>query len=138
MNHAGVVFHGVAELCETDGAAGLRLQRVPESVRRALHEKSARQMLSPDGAEIRFVSDGLSVDITLSCPTGACELIPFWGGFQGLRRHAIGEEPTTVRFAYPERLRQLRGAEAGASGFSPAVWRLTLRGEPQARDSALS
>jgi hypothetical protein len=122
-----ISFHGIAELREVDGLPGLRLQRAPESVQRALDPKSTR-MYAPAGAEVRFVSSGPEVEITLSCPTTACELIPFWGGFQGLDRYVIGNEPVTVRIEYPERLRQLRDRSAGASGFSPDVWRLTIRG----------
>ena len=72
-------------------------QRVPEPVRSALNEKAAVRMLSPAGAEIRFVSEGPEAEIILSCPTTACELIPFWGGYQGLERRVIGNEPVPIR-----------------------------------------
>ena len=126
--HQSVAFHGVAELREVEGETGLRLQRAPEAVRTALEEKAAARMLAPAGAEIRFVSAGAEVEITLSCPTTACEMVPFWGGFQGLERRVIGNEPVPIRMAYPERVRRLRDRAPGGSGFSPDVWRLTLRG----------
>jgi len=126
--HSGVWFHGVAELRSVDRLPGLRLQRVPESVRQALNEKAAKRMQSPDGAEIRFVSDGWEIDVTLSCPATPCEVIPFWGGIQGHERHVISEKPTTLHLTYPERLRRMKDRGVGASGFSPDVWRLTLRG----------
>ncbi len=126
--HSHVSFHGIAELKEVEHHTGLRLQRVPERVRAGLADKSAERMLAPAGAEVRFLSDGPEVEITLSCPTTACELIPFWGGFQLAERHRIGTEPESIRLVYPERLRQLKDRTAGSSGFSPEIWRLTLRG----------
>lgn len=128
IDHQSVAFHGVAELRAVEGLPGLLLQRAPEAVRLALDEKAATRMLSPAGAEVRFLSDGFEVEITLSAPTTPCELIPFWGGFQGPVRHLIGKDPTTISLLYPERLRLLRDRAVGSSGFSPDVWRLTLRG----------
>ena len=127
MLHKQLDFHNVAELIRVRDLPGLRLLRAPEAVDRALDGKAAR-MHAPAGAEIRFVSSGSEVELTLSCPTTACEMIPFWGGFQGLQRYIIGNNPITIRLEYPERVRQLKDRTAGGSGFSPEVWRLTLRG----------
>ncbi|MFM1550237.1 MAG: SGNH/GDSL hydrolase family protein [Lentisphaeria bacterium] len=137
MPHQNADFHGVAELVAVDGLPGLRLQRVPESVRVAMYEKGARRMLGPDGAEIRFVADGPRVSVTLSAPQADCEIIPFWGGFQHIRRLVFGKEPTTFELEYPERLRDLQPGRLLASPrpgwcddhpFQPNVWRLCLRG----------
>lgn len=123
-----VAFHGVAELRKVPGLPGLQVQRVPEQVRVALNEKAAKRMLAPDGAEIRFVSKSDTVEVTLSCPTTTCEMIAFWGGFQDNKRHVIGNEPTTIRLTYPERVAQLRPGVCDNCDYSPNVWRLTLRG----------
>ncbi len=127
--HADVEFHGVSELRPVEGLSGLRLQRIPESVRLAINGKAAGRMLAPDGTEIRFVSDSPEVEVTLSSPTGDCDLIAFWGGFQDVERHAIGSQPKTVKFVYPERLAQLRPEFRRGYSFSPDVWRLTLMGK---------
>jgi hypothetical protein len=118
----------VGELVNVPGSPGLRLQRVPEAVRAKMDEKSGRRMLAPDGAEIRFVSEGESVEIVLSAPTTDCELLAFWGGFQDVEKHQIGRDARTIKLTYPQRLARMRPAISGPSGFPPSVWRLTLRG----------
>jgi len=128
MIHQQVEFHNVAELREVDSLPGLRLQRVPEKVRLCLNEMAQFQMLSPAGAEIRFVSESPTVRITLSCPEGAADIIPFWGLFQSPERHTVGPEPVTLSFAYPEQLAAVDAAIGDKMAFSPRVWRFTLSG----------
>ena len=79
MIYENVEFHNVAELREIEGASGKRLQRVPEDVRLCLNERAQERMLSPAGSEIRFVSEGETVKMTVSCPAGSAEVFPsFW------------------------------------------------------------
>ena len=125
----GIEFHNVAEMRAITGAAGKRLQRVPETVRVCLNERAQQRMLSPAGAEIRFVSRGDRVRITLSCPEGSAEVIPFWGPFQGRERFRIGPEPRALELRFPDRLARLEQGAADGLVFSPQVWRLTLRGD---------
>ena len=129
MIHAQIEFHNVAELRAVDNLPGLCLQRVPEEVRLALNDKAQQRVLSPAGSEIRFVSQESEVKVTLSCPAGQAEVIPFWGGFQGNQRFAINPEPRVLELTYPERLRQLEPEVSGNMVFAPQVWRLQLRGE---------
>ena len=129
MIYENVEFHGVADLRSVPGESGLRLQRIPESVRRYLNEKAALRMLAPDGAEIRFVAGGENIEVTLSSAMSECEVVVFWGGFQDIKRYTVGRKPTTLKLSYPQRLRQMMEPQAGISGFSPSVWRLTLRGK---------
>lgn len=126
--HDNVAFHGVAELRRVEDHPGLRLQRVPEAVRLKLNAKAARRMLAPDGAEIRFVSAADVVEVTLSSAESQIEVIAFWGGFQGLQRCRVGPEPATLRFEYPQRVRQLRPDAARGHAFPRHVWRLGIRG----------
>lgn len=127
MIHDSIEFHNVAELREA--TAGLRLQRVPEDVRLTLNEKAQVRMLSPAGVEIRFVSSGDEVAVTLSCPEGSAEVIPFWGGFQVRECFAIGEEPRTLKLGYPPLLRTLDREAAQLGPFAPQVCRLLCRGD---------
>lgn len=122
-------FHNVAEMHEIPGREGLRLQRVPEVVRLRLNDKAQQKMLSPASAEIRFLSDGPTVSITLSCPEGTCDVIPFWGNFQG-NRETISNGTKTIELKYPERLLQLGPEWCEGMSFHPRVWRLLLRGAP--------
>ncbi len=122
-----IEFHNVAEL--VDVGNGKRLQRVPEGVRVCLNERAQQRMLSPAGSEIRFVSGGDTVKITVSCPEGSAEVIPFWGPFQGKERVRIGAEPQVIELTYPERLKRLSNEAVDGLLYSPQVWRLTLRGD---------
>ena len=120
-------FHNVAELYD-DGGAGLRLQRVPEMVRRHLNERAQKRMLVAAGTEIRFLSSGDRVRITLSS-NGSAELIPFYGPLQGSERILIPSEPTTLEIIRPQHAkRRLDDGTRSGFVFSPDVWRLTLRG----------
>ena len=123
-----VEFHNVAELVEVDGTSGRRLQRVPERVRTHLNERAQERMLAAIATEIRFVSSGDTVAVTLSRPEGTAELIPFFGPFQVNQRHQIGPEPTRIEITRPQRLGFITSRERRGLMFSPDVWRLTLRG----------
>ncbi|TMV50754.1 hypothetical protein FE783_08700 [Paenibacillus mesophilus] len=129
MIHDQVRLHNVAQLVPVPGQDGLRLQRVPEHVRLCLNEKSQEKMLMPVGAEIRFRSDGDKVAVTLRCPVGSCEVIPFWGPFQGPRTN-VAAGTKTLELEYPARLRDLPEQASSRMAFSPRVWRLVLRGAP--------
>ena len=123
-------LHNVAETAETE--EGLALARVPRAVREDLNEKARDNYRRPSGVEIRFVPEGGSARVTLSCPDGECEVTPFWGPFQTApdERVAVGTEPTTVEASLPDRLDELAADAVGAARFSPRVCRLVLRGNP--------
>jgi lysophospholipase L1-like esterase len=127
MIHEGVEFHNVAELYG-DEQAGLRLQRVPETVRLHLNERAQQRMLAAAGTEIRFVTSGDRVTVTLSSDAGT-ELIPFFGPLQGRERIRIPDEPTDIEISLPDRLAGIDQTTRQGFHFSPDVWRLTLRGE---------
>ncbi|MCZ6635639.1 MAG: hypothetical protein O7G87_19760, partial [bacterium] len=128
MIYENVEFHNVAELREIAGASGKRLQRVPEDVRLCLNERAQERMLSPAGSEIRFVSEGETVKVTVSCPEGSAEVFPFFGPFQASPRVTVGREPKTIEMAYPARLKSLDAAVTDSLVFSPRVWRFMLKG----------
>ena len=127
MIHEDVEFHNVGELYQ-DANEGLRLQRVPEMVRTCLNERAQQRMLAVAATEIRFVSSGDRVTVTLSSEAGT-ELIPFFGPFQGRERIRIPEELTEIEILLPERLACVDSRMRSDFHFSPDVWRLTLRGE---------
>lgn len=129
MIHDQVELHNIAELVEVPGRSGLRCQRVPESVRQHLNPTARDRMLMPANCEIRFASGSPAVKVTLSCPDGLAEVIPFFGGFQLRERFEIGPEPGAIELSYPERLGMLRPEVADAMAFHPRLWRLTVRGD---------
>jgi hypothetical protein len=64
MIYQDVELHNVAEVVERGD--GVRLQRVPEDVRKELNEAARFRVLQPDNCELRFVSDDPEVRVTLS------------------------------------------------------------------------
>jgi len=123
--YENVELHNIEEVRKVPGAEGVRLQRVPERVRAALNPGAQERMLSPANAEIRFVSDGPTVKVTLSAPQGGGAM-PFYGGFQGTERFAIGPQPQTIELAMPETLTKLPKDLIAGQAFSPSVFRLVL------------
>lgn len=126
MHYDDVEFHNVAELYD-DGNNGLRLQRVPESVRTCLNDRAQMRMLAAAATEIRFVTSGDRVTLRLSSE-GGCELIPFFGPLQGKDRIQIGQDVTEIEIVRPDRLASIDRAVRDAFYISDDVWRLTLRG----------
>ena len=138
MIHEQVLFHNVGELF-ADGAPGLRLQRVPETVRVALNRRAQERMLAAAATEIRFVSTGDTVRVTLSSDSGT-EIIPFFGPFQGRERIRIPEEPTPIEIRRPPRPAMVDRDTRTQFLYSPDVWRLTclLYTSPSPRDRTRS
>lgn len=126
MIHDCIEFHNVAELF-LDEKEGLRLQRVPESVRQHLNDRAQMKMLAAAATEIRFAADGDRVTVRLSSEEG-CELIPFFGPLQGKDRIRIEPEARDIEITVPERFEDVDLSAFGGSAFSTNVWRLTLRG----------
>jgi len=132
MIYNNVELHNFAAAHEVAGEAGVRLQRVPESVRTRL-ENAKELMLHPAGSEIRFVSAGPTARVTLSCgPAGsgaAVKVVPFFGEYDLNQRFTIreGEGPQTLEITMPEgfqsRIEQL---EEKGEPFSPRVCRLMM------------
>ena len=125
-----VELHNIAEVHRVPGQAGVRPQRVPEAVRASLNERAQARMLSPAGAEIRFVSESEATRVTLSCPDGAADVVVFHGGFQSTERHALGAKPQEIEVSTPEMLGQLDPDLVPDMPFAPQVCRLMLSGDP--------
>ncbi len=128
MVHDRMDFHNCAELLTVARHDGLLLQRVPEEVRSALNPNAQERVRNPDCVEIRFVTSGDRIAITLSAVGGPVRMLPMWGDFPAADPISIGPEPTTFELAYPERLSQLPKTARGSSRFDPSVWRLQFTG----------
>lgn len=128
MIHDGLEFHNVAELAAVEGQAGLRLQRVPEAVRRQLDEGTAGVMLSPANCEIRFrLAEGReSAAIRLSSAAGATVYV-FYGPFQG-RSFEVGPEPKEIKVVPHKRLVQLTREDYPDAPYDPGLIRLVFGG----------
>lgn len=123
MHYDGIEFHNVAERRET--RTGVRLQRIPESVRSELNEDAQRRYLVPSGSELRFVPNG-EVSITLSCPSGCARVHPSWGDFRSDDVVTIGAEPESIDVSRPETLAAVTDGRLSDLPFSSRVARLAF------------
>lgn len=125
MQYQNVELHNVAEVQPVEG--GVRLQRVPEEIRRQLNEGAQMRVRQPDNCEIRFVSDSPQVRVTLSSEdeTGAAV---FHGVFDSRARYVIGKEPVTISIDRNSRLEELDARWWHGQPFAPQVQRIILGG----------
>jgi len=128
MIYQNVEMHNIAEVHEVPGREGVRLQRVPENVRVHLNQGAQNRMLSPACAEIRFVSEGESAEVTLS--SGATtQVVLLHGPFQFREQHFITNEKVTIKIPRRPRLDQLTRDFYKDMPFWPCVTRLMMAGE---------
>ena len=128
MIYQDVELHNIEEVRKMPGSDGVRLQRVPETVRTKLNETAQMRMLSPACAEIRFVSDRPTVRLTLSSE-GWTDAVVFHGVFQSAPRFSITKKTQTIEITTPERLQQLGASLPKDMPFSPNVFRVMLAGD---------
>ncbi len=127
MIYQDVELHNTAEVLPIAGG-GVRLQRVPESVRASLNPGAQMRMRQPDNAEIRFLCGEDPVRVTLSSE-GWTDVTLFYGTFDGRQRFQIGPQPVTIEVLSPSpRLQELDPSYWRGLPFSPHVRRLLLGG----------
>ena len=136
LEYDGIALHNVAETREIDGHDGVRLQRVPESVRTELNEGAQTRMLHPSGVELRFVPEG-PVEVTLSATGREGTVRVFWGPFQGSEEFVVGNEPRTLELERPEKMDDLRPEVESELSFSPRLCRVVLPGEHRGSPTVL-
>jgi len=129
MIYEHVEFHNVAAIAETGG--GVAMQRVPETVRRALNPGAQEQMLRPASGEIRFAATpGQAVEVTLSS-TGSLRVSPFFGDFQYASGIDVGPKPVRITLGWNPRLvDHLDEILKHKLRFHPYVVRLLMAGDP--------
>ena len=125
MIYENVELHNVAEIQLING--GVRLQRIPEDVRKHLNEGAQMRVLQPDNCEIRFVSDSLETHVTLSSE-GETDVTVFYGTFDGRERYIIGQQPTTICLCQQNRLQQIDRRWWKNQPFAPCVRRVIFGG----------
>ena len=128
MIYENMELHNIAELVKVQNQPGLRMQRVPESVRERLEEPAQNKTLNPAGAEIRFVLNGERARIMLSSSDVPGTARLFYGPF-GVRLPVtvIEGEPTVVEVAPSEtggRLGELPEAMAAEKNTTKATHRI--------------
>ena len=132
MIYENVELHNTEEVKPLDDGSGVALQRVPEPVRVVLNEGAQVQMRRPGGAEIRFVSEGPTCKLTLSCaPANEWNevlVVPFFGAYQHTESYKVTHEKRTITLTMPEMLRQTDPEHLDDSTFSHNVWRFMCWG----------
>lgn len=126
MIHANVELHNVAETVGMDDD-GVRLQRVPESVREHLSEHGAQRMLDPAGVELRFVPAGDKATVRLHALSGQTELRVFFGDIQAGQVHSVGTASAAVELDMPRWFLDMDDPELDGA-FSHRVCRVLLCG----------
>lgn len=128
MIHDDLEFHNIAELNAVDGFAGLRMQRVPESVRCQLSDGAAGVLLSPADCEVRFrLADGCdSATIRLSSESRTTVYI-YHGPFQGAK-FELDTEPRDLKIAPHARIGQLMALGYTEAGYDPRLIRVCFGG----------
>ncbi|MBD3180851.1 hypothetical protein GF312_01065 [Candidatus Poribacteria bacterium] len=128
MIFENVELHNIAEVQPVEGKNGVRLQRVPESVRVNLNEGAQMRVLQPDNGEIRFVSNGSPVKVVLSS-TGETDVTLFYGDFDGRQRFVVGGEPIIIQVGPGNpRMKEIHPDYKAHLNFSWDVCRLILGG----------
>lgn len=129
MIYDTVELHNIEDLVSVKGRAGLRMQRIPESVRAKLNAGAQFQMCRPACAEIRFVSDH-PVRIGLSCPEGMGEIEVFYGPFQSRERYTVKQDKVVIEIEMPHQMKIYDRSKLPKLNFSPDVCRLLMSGDP--------
>ena len=128
MIYQNVELHNIAEVHEVPGREGVRPQRVPESVRVHLNQGAQGRMLSPACAEIRFVSEGESAEVTLSSGATTTAVL-FHGPYKFRDHYSITNETVTITIPRRPRLDMLKREFYEDMPFWPCVTRLMMAGE---------
>ena len=128
MIYKKVELHNIEDLISVKGISGLRMQRIPESVRVKLNPDAQRCMCHPANSEIRFVSDH-PVRIELSCPKGNGNIEVFYGPFQSMERYKIKHDITVIQIPAPDQMKKYDQSKLSDLSFSPNVCRLLMSGD---------
>ncbi len=126
MRYMNAEIHNIEEARPVEGCEGLRLQRVPETVRTQLNPNAQDRILSPDCGEIRFVCEDEPVRITLSS-AGVTDALAFYGGFQNkIGFFSVGPKKQTIQIKPPDLPAKLTPEYTDRMPFAPQVCRLIL------------
>lgn len=125
MLYNDILLHNVAEVQPV--SRGVRLQRVPETVRSLLNPGAQKRALQADNCEIRFVCESDRAEVTL-CSEGRTEAMICYGPFDSRERILLGPEPTTISLELPAKVRDLAPRWREKLTFDPRVRRVIFGG----------
>jgi len=125
-----IAFHNVEELEAVPGLPGLRLQRFPAALRNSLGFKANDRgrffSHRATGSELRFVTAGKFLRLTLSAMETDAEVIVYRGD-RAHSRHVLKVGVMTSLFLEePPFFAQVDPAMVTRQRFAPQVWRITF------------
>lgn len=123
-------FHNVAELEETPGMPGWKLQRYPAMVREQLgtgsYQRGRFVAQASTGCEIRFVTEAEFIRISLTATVEDGDVIVYNGDyFHSIHRLKTGVL-TTLHLDKPGRFAEVCPEVLHQGRFSPDVWRIVI------------
>lgn len=124
MEYQDVYFHNVAELEAKPGLPGLRLQRFPHDVRRALTDKGRIKAELSNGCEIRFVTSSRLARVTVGAAEEDGTVLVYRGDFLHASHRLRAGAIETICLETPERFDGVDPVALAGRGFAPDVWRI--------------
>ena len=128
--HDSIQFHNVEELEAVPGLGGLRLQRFPAEVRDSLgfkdHSRGRFFSHRAAGCELRFVTEGKFVRVTVSAVETNAEAIIWKGPFMHSRHPLKSGVMTSLFLEEPPMFGQVNAGMLRGRGFAGNVWRITF------------
>ena len=128
--HDQIAFHNVEELEVVPGFSGLRLQRFPSSVRNAFgfkdHSRGRFFSHRASGCELRFVTEGRFVRLSISALDSDAEVIVYCGDRAHSRHFLKAGVITSLFLESPPFFQQVDPAMIRHDRFAPQVWRVTF------------
>jgi lysophospholipase L1-like esterase len=124
ITYESVQFHNVSELEQSNKMPGLRLHRFPANVRCALSEKGKTKAIESNGCEIRFVTDAVNVQISLSSLGTNGKVLVFRGDFFHSSHTLQAGVIETISLEVPERFAEVSQDKLYSGAFASNVWRI--------------
>ena len=126
MQYRNVELHNIDDIIKEPGREGMRLQRVPESLREKLNPGARQRTAWPYSSEIRLAFGGDEARVALSSDDGM-DLVVYEGPFRA-QQLVVGKEVTEVVLRRSERIALLADENKRKLDFSTDVFRLQFGG----------
>lgn len=131
MLHENVELHNIDDAAPEEGQDGLRLQRVPESLRQKINPGARQRSAWPYSSEIRLAFSSDTASVTLSSDA-RMDCMVYQGPFLA-EALIIGEEPQSVILRPAERVALLAEEHRRRLNFSTDIFRLQFGGRRRGR-----
>lgn len=128
MIYQGLEFHNVDHLEQVSGMAGLRLERFPQELGRALgipgNHKARFRSKRVHGCEVRFVTEAKAFDVCLTAVESDIDVVIYRGDLLHEKRTLKAGVCTVLHVEYPEMYGQVETEQLPRKRFASSVWRI--------------